>query len=1008
MTDDAQATRDTGDGEHVNDADADDDSPIYLPPGGAEAVPGFCERLLAHLSAGVDEPEFTFEGVDVEQAQGIWLAPLGGYDPEQDPDRPTSGYADLAETSVEAVRRELRGAWGDPLVRTPRLVGVDREPEGILDYVMVAVRFAEGEMWDRGPWCCVLLTGWDGEPRTSVLRQILIVLPRELAFGGMAAMADDEVTIHDRLMHGEHPVELHRRAWLRSALTGQGEVRIDGPAIAGVRCSLRGAGGAIAVWTFADDGRILVLFHDPASSFAAEAPDRLIADQLTDHRLSGPAGELAEDVSPEDRDALRADALLILVARMLDGVPDDLRELIAAPARTGRGEPARHELEFRALGELILPLISGVAWFDGEHWRVPVGLLEIGSHNDFGLDDVGFDTAIRAPLRLGGDYPVDAFARPGDDAMRSGLQRLWAACPYPEQPRPPAEQRLGTGLPAEDDVEAIVEQIERATEVWWDAEPDGGDGPDGAFRIAGRALRGDDGRVLHTVLALAQPWTVDVLEAWVSRLDAAMDARWGQPFRIEARDPATGVERRTPVTRVMRGVGLLTAPLWWVNGHAVLMVAGAPDPSYDEPPQAILVIARADAVVDPMRGTRTWELRQRARVISTLAAITSGSPQPEEIAWAGPPLAGSDLIPAAVRGRFRAGDHHWVWHFAHDGRGMLLSFPIDGSPAAVPPPSFDDQVELFSGLPADLLSLVIDRDADADYPLVTRDGDGADGARRTDDSGLSGARSLPAAQSVLWRDLYDWRVSDGMLRRARPAHPSTADPLEAMRSERLGVPQLQRTLAAAPELSVEVLVDDRYWPYVFDRAPSGDEAAAAYAQLGTVHGQALTGSLNGFLDAAFGMPDRRFVLDAVLANPDPRHRREIALLLLESDVDLEIQLSHLTPINVLLQNPTLEADDLPVLRRLLEAGANPGLGLGGAAIGRHPLVQLADRDLDEATILSLADQLARRAGPGDLVAPVLADGRSVLDYIAAGQFPHRRPRAGLLALITAVAHQGDA
>ena len=44
----------------------DDDLPVYLPPGGPQSVAGVSDRLAAHLAAGPDEPEFTFEGVDVE------------------------------------------------------------------------------------------------------------------------------------------------------------------------------------------------------------------------------------------------------------------------------------------------------------------------------------------------------------------------------------------------------------------------------------------------------------------------------------------------------------------------------------------------------------------------------------------------------------------------------------------------------------------------------------------------------------------------------------------------------------------------------------------------------------------------------------------------------------------------------------------------------------------------------------------------------------------------------
>ena len=68
------------------------------------------------------------------------------------------------------------------------------------------------------------------------------------------------------------------------------------------------------------------------------------------------------------------------------------------------------------------------------------------------------------------------------------------------------------------------------------------------------------------------------------------------------------------------------------------------------------------------------------------------------------------MRPDAVRGRVRADDHYWVWHFAHDGRGLLMSFPVDAAAADEARLSFEDQARLFAGVPVDLLSLVTDRD----------------------------------------------------------------------------------------------------------------------------------------------------------------------------------------------------------------------------------------------------------------------------------------------------------
>ncbi|GAA1921892.1 hypothetical protein GCM10009775_12940 [Microbacterium aoyamense] len=905
----------------------DDDLPVYLPPGGAESVPGFLDRLLARLADDPADAEFVFEGVEVDVAQGVWLVPLGGYDPDeysaQNHPLSPAEYAEVALRSVEDVHRVLVETWGAPQVRPPRLVGVSKEPEGILDYMMVAVGFDEAEVWDRGEFTCALLSGWADEPVTSALRQVMAVMPREYAMGGLAVLADDEITVHDLLMHGEHPLELRRRAWLLSAMFGQGEVRVRDAVLEASRLGLRAKDGTTSVWTFADDGRMLVVLQDPQSEFVTAAADQLIADQLTEE--------------PGDGDTDREEARLILIARMLDGVPADLRELIAAPAETVDGHPAQHELEFRMLGDRPLPIISGLAWFDGEHWRVPASMLEIGALNVFGMDDFGFARAVRRPYRLGGALVAEDFTGGVDEERRAYIERVFAACPVPEQPRPPVGERLGYGLPRDVSHDEMVDQIERASELWWDTDPDRAEGVDG-FRVGGRTLSVLDGRILRAVVAKSEPWTVDILRDWVDGLSAAMETRWGRAGSVSGDDPQTGQMRRSPVARVMRGTGLMSAPMWWVNGHAVLLLAGIPDASYDEEPQAILLIAPADAVLDVMRGTSMWELRRRARVLGEVATLTSTVPPPDEIAWSGPPLRGSDLVPRARRGRLRAGDHFWVWHFTHDGRALLLSFPVAQDAAA---PSFDDQVDLFAGVPADLMSLVADRDSRGLFGVVT-----------DADTG----RSLPAARAVLWFDTYDWRASDGMIRRLRTA----ADPWTALTSTTLGVGQLLWAWVVGNEFTPDLFSDPQYARHLLDRMPEHDEIAQGFARLGDRHERALTGSLNEFLDVATGMPDRRYFLDAALANPNPRHRREIAFLLLENGVDASIQLSHLTPVNVLFQNPTLSAGDLPLLRRLLSAGARPGPGLGGTSVARDPLEQLADRHLDPADADPLTEELVRQ------------------------------------------------
>ena len=998
----ARVTESTGNNIEGNGADGagDDDLPVYQPPFGLDEVPGFCDRLVAHLVAGETAEEFTFESVDVEAAQGVWLLPLGGYDPDEDASLvpgapvdeslPSGGYAQIASIWAEGVRRVLRQTWGDPLVRTPQLVGEAQDPEGLIDVLLVTLNVPEAEMWDRGDLFCVLMTSWDGEPGASMLRQALVVLPREFAIGGMSALVNAEDTVHELLMHGEHLLELRRRAWLMSTIFGAGEVRLRDTALEGSRFSLQARNGTTTVWTFADDGRALLLVHDPASAFATSAAGQFLEDHAPN----------SDEATEEADEAELSEALLILVTRVLDGVPEDLRDLIPARAENARGEVAEHALEFRLLGDRPVPVISGAAWFDGEHWHVSGSMMEIGHRNNFGMDDFGFAEAVRRPYRLGGPISVDDFVGPNDQERRAQLEQVFDPCPYPEQPRPKDDERLGYAVPSSTNHGELVQQIEQVTEAWWEQSPGAVAWGDDTFRLGGRELRDHDGRVLTAIVGTAERWTVDALESWARGLIGAMGERWGRALEMQVRDERTGTDRRTPLSRVMRGTGLLAAPMWWVNGHAVLLLAGAPDPKYSEYPQVIVVLSRADAVLDIMRGTRQWELRLRARAIGNLGVIASApesitAPRPasQPIAWDGPPLEGSTLVPEAVRGRLRAGDHYWVWHFTHDGRGLLMSYPTGAAVAESTTASFVDQAELFAGVPRDLLSLVIDRDPEGLYGVVTRE----DARAATAQDPLAQATSLPAVRAVFWRDDADWRASDGMLRQARAAGiaeaagtgVATANALATIYSETIGVPQLQWALRAGDRLSTNALADVQYSSFVFDRAVEPAEAERAFEQLGNVYELALTGSLNDLLDVIIDAPARRFLLDAALSNPNPSDRREIALWLLGQGLDASTQLSFLTPINVLFENPTLGAGDAPVLQQLLRAGAVPGPGLRETGLSGHPLAQLANRDADESDLEPLYD--AYFSHTDDTV-----DG-SLLEYVEGGRFPHQHSRQGLLA-----------
>ncbi|WP_144720277.1 hypothetical protein [Agrococcus jejuensis] len=1018
MTDDAGSAADP----HPDDAD--DDLPIYQPPFGLDAVPGFCERLVERLLVGGADEEFVFEGVDVDVAQGVWMAPLGGFVPDAvevpsdapvDASLPPGGYAEVADVWAEGVRRVMREAWGDPLVRTPRTAGSEQEPEGILDYLLLTLGIPEAEMWDRGELCCVLLTSWDGEVRESTLRQILVVLPRAMALGGFSAVVQPEDTIHELLMHGEHPLELRRRAWIMSTLYGAGETRVRDTAIAATRCSLQARDGTTTVWAFADDGRILVLLHDPSCELVTDAPRQLLDDLADDDGASvdGAGPDAAGDDVDAEREEALADAMMILVARMLSGVPDELHELMTARADRADGEPAEHDLAFRPVGDRILPVISGVAWFDGDDWRVPAPLTEIGRQNGFGMDDFGFGSAVRRAYRLGGAFSIEQLLPPGDERYPS-FERVLAACPYPERERPDESARLAYGVPRSAEHADLVAQIERASDAWWERTPSEAAWNDETFRIGGSDLDEVGERLLATTIAAAERWNLDALQRWTDGLTDAMTARWGEPLSMDAYDERIRADRRTPLGRYLRITGLGPAPMWWADGHAVLLLAGVPDRDFGDGPQVIVVVSRPDAVIDLMRGLDPWEVRHRLRLVSEVAAVATTGSIPriaaQTVPWDGPPLTGSTIVPDAVRGRLRAGHWSWVWHVTHvtDGPRMLLvgsrlddehsagaSFDEGSSDA-----SFDDAAARFAGLPPELLSLVVDRESDGLYPVVRRDV-----APDADDL-LASARSLPVVDVVFWLDGSHWRASDDMLRRARAVVVakaagtglSTATPLESLFGVESGVPQLTWVLRTGEPLGPRALASSAYASAVLDRPLKEGEAEDVVGRLRGVHARALTGSLDDVLDVVGeldGPRELRTVLDLALSNPDARRRREIALWLLSKPIDASTPLSFLTPINVLFENPTLGADDAVVVLRLLARGAHAGAGLPGAMIGGHPIVQLARRDLDESELLLLLDVLLDLGGAQALE---WSDG-DLLAEVARSEATHGRSRQRLLGML---------
>ena len=153
---------------------------------GPEAVPAFCEALVALVAAGGATAEETeVAGVDVRNFAGVRLAFLAGYDPgasqAEAPDgKPTIG--DLAVTAwswAQRARDELREAWGEPKPRALRLLDDGESPASTTDAVMIILKQPSAESWERDGLVTTLLTGWKGEPWTSPLQQMFLVAGRD-------------------------------------------------------------------------------------------------------------------------------------------------------------------------------------------------------------------------------------------------------------------------------------------------------------------------------------------------------------------------------------------------------------------------------------------------------------------------------------------------------------------------------------------------------------------------------------------------------------------------------------------------------------------------------------------------------------------------------------------------------------------------------------------------------------------------------------------------------------
>ncbi|UOR02991.1 hypothetical protein MUN77_06745 [Leucobacter allii] len=919
---------------HDRENDDADDEPYELATEDPADVPGFLGRAIAALEGTDDDAEF--EGVDFYSTQGVRFVVTAAYD------------SDVVEASgplgrriidyASGVRDALRDAWGAPETHEPRLVGEEREPEGILDYLMLSMGFASAELWDRGAYFVALVTRWTGEPEASDLHQLAFALSRDTMMRGMSAFIDDGDTRHPRLMRGELPEELHRRAWLLSTMFDRGEARLRGAPIEASRTNLLRQDGVTTTWVFADDGRQLLLFRDPECRFA-----RML-------------------------DALEDDERLGLTARMLQGVPSDLLACLTAPGEGPRGV-AEHALEFAALDGALLPRITGAYWFDGESWISPEVFVELAYQHGLDLEEFGFRAAVARPLRIGGDFTADDFAPQADPAApdaeqrRSLVEAVFAGCPYPAQPRPEGDVRLGYGLPEGLTPEAVTEGIDRLTRAWWTQEVPVKALSEGeeheAFRIGRIDFFGETGdREVHAALLLGDPWVVDAVQEWTTRLDRRLCERWGEAGVVRAHDRQTGELIKSPMTRFLRGGGFESARIWWVNGHAVLLCAGySDDDEYGDRPVALMAVCKLDAVAALFGGMRHWEPWWRGRVVEELQiAMATGSIDGDgarTVPWAGPSLPGSGargeaVVPEARRIVLRSGDFAWIWYRTHDRRGLIVACDRQG-----PEPTAEEIAARFAGVPEDLLSLVHDRDQHGVVPVVPT----AQGA-------------LPAATAVLWADGLDWRASPGTVREVYDASViDDVDPLEMLLSQRFGVAQLRVLLRMGVPLTAAALADPEYGRFMLGRAAAPEEVATSLAGFRSPAEAALTGTLDELLDVQLEAPEWRFLLDAVLSNRDPRARRELALWLLGATqsgaegLDASGQFSFMTPVNVLLGNPTLDDGDADVLQALADHGADLGFGLLGETGGIDPAAQLNRRAAAGATVDRLREVLQEAAGP---------------------------------------------
>lgn len=999
-----------------------DESPHASEPadddGSAEEAPEFevVGHTPAEFASMTDElltRDWTDEEFDVGDAgvfplNGMWALGPASWEPAQ----PVSEWATHPVLKwAEEYRAALLSIWGPAGVHTSRVSPETGEPENVVDVIFNSLGISEAMKWQHDDRIVLLVPRWTGDPGTSRFDVLVLIVPETIFFGGIATLFTEEASVEHTLFHGETLTELHRRAALLAYVGGRGEETVLTPGsdeVGATRCSYRVDKFTWAHWLFTSDSRALLLILD-----------------TTTNGLLDPADEEVNN-----------DAALEQLRGLYFGVPDDLLDLMARPASSANGQV--NTVEGFPVNGRELPRISGSFFHDGADWHNSPGLMAYANQYLVGFDDVGFDNAVRRPLRLGGDFQPQHLLLPGHvnladpaevERALNYFQTAFDDSPYPLEPRPEGLIRLGASIPQAEDT-TILDDIESAVTGWWAADLEIYEDGASPFQMAGRDFDSFGRRELMAHLGHAEEWTADVFAEWLNSLIEAATERWGEPFQISAHDPESGRVLRIPAARPLRGNGFESAPAWWVNGLVVSFVHGSP-PRWDMVPEgwhlpgsrpgpiAFAYVFPADAIVDPVQGTRVDDLRYRVNCIASLQGVDAQS-----LTWDSTPIGYRANDSAKTKDLFEhttAEAVRWVlptpgfdhgyhsWHFTHDNRALLITWSEDNPFNVFAEPgesrrasvtfgdattAYEKQAELYRGLPEDLLSLVADRREDTGMLSVTD----------------SAGRSLVAATGVLWYDGLDWIVPTGLLTAIHeyvdgPGSKDDGGELPVRESITaanviMGSPVGLRTagfvVAAGNNFGEDLFRDDsQYVQIALGRVPSPEEVTRALNSYGTVESVVLFGDLQGFLDVRVHATTFEYLIPLALNNPDPRARRELFLWLLGSGASAIVRTSRSTNLTILLDNEVLDpGSDAILLDELLVRAADQLVNETAPRVrgGGHPIMQIADRDLPDAVL----EPLYRAYFNPEFVDVdnlTLLGGLSAEDYVGGADFPHNHERS---------------